>query len=465
MKSLTTHFYPHLPVFIQNIGISAYGYQWNRRRFGGVYREFLEEARLREFYTTDQWAKYQTEKLRRLLSEAFEYVPFYFEKYSKAGFTKEDLINFEISDLKNLPFLEKDELRRYGTTSLLSTKKSKGIYISSSGSSGTPTKIYLPKYFHQQWSALMEARVRNWAGVDRYTPRGMIGGRRIIPDASIKMPLYRYNFVEKQTYFSAYHISPSTAENYVEGMIKHRVEYMTGYAMSNFLLAKFIEEKGIAVPKMKAVITSSEKLTAEMRSTLERVYQCRVFDSYSGCEACGLISESPEGKLLFNPDSGIMEIIKEDGSYAEPGEMGEIILTGLHNFDQPLIRYRIGDMVKLSKNQSPVGGRYMPVIDEITGRIEDVIVGRDGRSMVRFHSLYIDIPGLKAAQLIQHDYESFTFKLLIDKGHFLKEYGEATIKNRLYSQIGNVEVSFEYPEKIPVGSNGKIKAVISEIKN
>lgn len=464
MNSLTNLLYPRLPVFIQNLGISAYGYQWNRRRFGGIYAEFLEGVRHREFYTTHQWERYQTEKLRYLLTEAFTNVPFYNEKYSRAGFSKKDFLSFELSDLKNLPFLEKDELRSFGTTSLLSIRKSKGIFISSSGSSGTPTKIYLPEYFHQQWSALMEARVRNWAGVDQFTPRGMIGGRRIIPEATFKTPLYRYNFIEKQTYFSAYHISPATVEDYVEGMKKNGVAYMTGYAMSNFLLAKFIEEKGISAPKMKAVITSSEKLTAEMRLTIERVYQCKVFDSYSGCEACGLISESPDGKLLFNPDSGILELIKENGSYALPGEMGEIVSTGLHNFDQPLIRYRIGDMAKLSQNQSLVGGRFMPVIDEITGRIEDVIVGRDGRAMVRFHGIYIDIPGLKAAQLIQHDYDRFTFYLLIEQNSYSKEFAETTIKNRLFSQIGKVEVNIEYPEKIPVGANGKMKAVISEIK-
>ena len=239
---------------------------------------------------------------------------------------------------------------------------------------------------------------------------------------------------------------------------------MTGYAMSNFLLAKFISENGLNAPPLKAVITSSEKLTPEMRKTIEEVYQCKCYDSYSGCEECGLISETPDGVLVVSPDAGIMEFLNEDGSYSVPGETGEIVSTGLHNYDQPLIRYRIGDVAKLSSDQSPVGGRYMVRIDEITGRIEDLVVCRDGRSMVRFHSLYLDIPGLKSGQMIQHDYERFTLNLLIDKRVYQQFASEALLRKRLESQVGQVAVSFNYPDIIATNSNGKIKAVISELK-
>lgn len=456
--------YPSMPVFFQNLMISAFGFQWQQRRFGGCYTDFLEEVKSREFNPSEQWSEYQTQALRKLLVHAFGHVEYYREKYKAAGFIEKDLENIALSDLKHIPFLEKEELRRFGTTKLLSDKLSRGLFISSSGSTGTPTEIYLPRYFHQRFTALMEARVRNWAGVSKNTPRGMIGGRRILPNSHFSLPYYRYNYFEKQTYFSAYHISPETVVNYLRGIIDNKVEYMTGYAMSNFLFAKFILEKGLIAPRLKAVITSSEKLTTEMRQTIEEVYQCRCYDSYSGCEACGLISETPEGVLVVSPDAGIMEFLNEDGSYSAPGETGEIVSTGLHNYDQPLIRYRIGDMAKLSSDQSPVGGRYMVRIDEIAGRIEDLVVCRDGRSMVRFHSLYLDIPGLKTGQLIQHDYERFTLNLLIDNQVYQKSTAEAVLRKRLESQVGHALINFNYPVKIATNSNGKIKAVISELK-
>ena len=77
-----------------------------------------------------------------------------------------------------------------------------------------------------------------------------------------------------------------------------------------------------------------------------------------------------------------------------PGETGEVYSTGLLNFDQPLIRYRIGDMVKLAENQQTLCGRNMPVIEEIVGRVEDTVIGRDGREMVRFHGIFINLPSV-----------------------------------------------------------------------
>ncbi len=456
--------YPIMPVPVQNLMISGFGYQWYRRRFGGAFTAYLKEVKEREFFTHEKWADYQTEILRKILVHAYRNVPFYREKYKDSGILESDLQNINLSELKHLPYLEKDDLRRFGTSSLLSAGRSKGIFISSSGSTGTPTRIYLPRYFHQKWTALMEARVRNWAGVDKDTPRGMIGGRKIIKGASASPPYYRYNFFERQTYLSAYHISSVYVDNYLEGIVNNKVEYLTGYAMSIYLLSRFIAEKGLTAPKLKAVITSSEKLTPEMRRTIEDVFQCRVFDSYSGCEACGLISETPEGILVVSPDAGIMEFIDSKGNYVNPGETGEVVSTGLINYDQPLIRYRIGDLARVSKNQSPVNGRHMLRIDEIEGRIEDAVITSDGRVMVRFHRVFVDIPGLKSGQVIQHSYTKFTIKLLVEMEAYDRMKGEATIRKRLMSQVGVADVTFDYSDRLIQSSGGKVKAVISELR-
>ena len=95
--------------------------------------------------------------------------------------------------MKRLPFLTKDELRKYGKTTLLSKKKGRGIFTYTSGSTGTPVAIYYGKTFHQKWTSIFEARVRNWAGVNRKMARGMIGGRRLLPESELKPPFYRYN--------------------------------------------------------------------------------------------------------------------------------------------------------------------------------------------------------------------------------------------------------------------------------
>ena len=429
---------------------------------GGIFKRSYKEALEREYYSYDQWKEYQTRELRKILLHAYDTVPFYQEKYRNAGLSRDFLAYITLEKLRLLPFLTKDELRKYGKTTLLSSGKGRGIYSYSSGSTGTPTALYFGRSFHQKWFGIFEARVRHWAGVSTKLARGMIGGRRILPKSKFEPPYYRYNIFEKQTYFSAYHITPQTAANYIEGMQRHHVKYMTGYAMSNFFLAEYIEKNGLQAPKMTAVLTSSEKLTAEMRQVLERVYDCKVFDGYSGSESCGLISENQAGELLVSPDVGIMEFIKDDLSYAENSEVGEIVSTGFLNYDQPLIRYRIGDRALLSQNQDTTSDHCMTKVDEIIGRVEDVIIAKDGRKMVRFPGLYQEIKGLAVAQVEQHDFDHFTFNLVCDDSYNIR-ISEKTIKTRLESQVGKVNTVFNYPESLPPEKNGKIKAVISHV--
>ncbi|MHC1731086.1 MAG: phenylacetate--CoA ligase family protein [Bacteroidales bacterium] len=456
--------YPIMPVFIQKAMISSYGYMWKRRRFGGIFNKELIGFKGRESFSESHWREFQSIELRKLLEHSFETVPFYNKAYKNAGFTLETIKKLELNELAKLPILSKEHLRRYGTSTLVSLKcKKKGRFFSSSGSSGTPTQILFSNDMHQKWSAAFEARIRNWAGLTRFNSRGMIGGRRIVPSGISKGPFYRYNNAEKQIYFSAYHISPQTAENYAYAINKYKPDYMTGYAMSNYFLASIFDQQGIRVPNLEAVITSSEQLSPEMRETFLRVYGCKTYDSYSGVEACGLISENEYGQLLISPDVGIMEILNDNGEPCRPGEEGEIYSTGFINYDQPLIRYRIGDRVKLAEDQATRCGRNMVVVDKIIGRSEDVVQGPDGRVMVRFHGIYLGIPGLQTGQLVQHDLADFTVRLQTDSRAFNRAVSEKIITDRLISQMGTIRVRFEYRETITPGPNGKFKAVISEL--
>ncbi|SNR36451.1 phenylacetate--CoA ligase family protein [Lutibacter flavus] len=447
------------PVFIQNMMLSMYGYYWKNRRFSGCFKNKLEKFRVHDNYSESEWHNYQTLELRKLLIHAFTTVPFYEKLYKKNGFELSDFEKFELEDLKKLPFLEKDELRKYGTSQLLSAKKEKGKFYFSSGSSGTPTSIYLSRKFHQTWSALYEVRVRNWSGVHYKMPRAMIGGRKVLSNSKTKKPFYRYNKAESQAYFSAYHISESTATDYVKGLFDSQSKYLVGYAMSIYLLAKSILKLELKTPKLKAVLTSSEKLTYKMRETIEEAFKCKVFDAYSGVEACGLISENNKGELLFSMDSGIMEVIDSKGKYVNNGEMGEVIATGFLNYDQPLIRYRIGDQVKIAKEQN----NAMLKIDEIEGRVEDVIIGRNGQQMVRFHSVFINIPYLVMSQVIQLSLEEIIVKLVVEKS--FDTNNEKLIKQRITSQLGGLSIIFEYVLEIERTKNGKFKAVISNLRN
>lgn len=454
--------YPRVPYWLQNAGLTFYGIHWYFHRFGGVFSQKVLEFKDREFFKKEQWDEFQEKQLRRLLIQASNNVPYYTQLFRELGLNMDDLENFKLSDLKYIPILEKENLRKFGKNELLSTKRGTGKFISSSGTSGTPVSIFLSPTFHQTWSALMETRVRNWADVTYKKPRGMIGGRKIITTSNYKYPLYRYNAIEKQAYFSSYHISTETVEDYLNGLKKHKAQYLTGYASSIFLLAKLFNEKYGKGPKLQAVIVSSEKLTEEMRLTISQAFSCKVFDSYSGSEACGLISESKEGRLLFSPDSGVLELVDENNNYVENGNPGDAVFTGLHNFDQPLIRYRIGDVLIMDPDQKTYCGREMPVVKEIVGRSDDFLVSRDGRKMIGLFRVFYDIRGLKMGQIIQKSHEDIVFNLLTDSD-FDKTNSERILKKRIYDHFGEIRVQFEYPNEIAKGPRGKIKSIISHI--
>ncbi len=455
--------YNKLPYQLQNLAISLYGYYWRQRRLGGIFKEEVKNALNRESFTSEEWAKYHESLLRKMLVHAYNNVPFYSKSFRDSNLGITDLQNFKLGDINKLGLVDKSTYRELGTTEMMSKKKDpNGSFFVSSGSTGTPTNTYYSFKMHQKYFAIFEVTVNYWANIDYSVARGTFGPRRIISGAHSSGPHYRYNRAEKQVYFSAFHVSRETVRDYLEGLHKYKVQYMTGYCMSNFFLARFIEEEGLTAPKLKAVLTSSEKLTDEIRDTFRRVYGCETFDSYNGVEACNLISECEYHSLHVVNDVGITEILKTDGTQCLPGETGEIVCTSLINFDQPLIRYRMGDLVSLSVNQNCECGRSLPVVEEIVGRIMDTVYGKDGREMAQFYKITTNILSIKESQIIQHTLDDIEIKLVLSKP--LNPDEEATIRTRIASQLGDVNLKITDGNEIEKGPNGKFKSVISHIK-
>ncbi|HRG10171.1 MAG TPA: hypothetical protein PLJ08_16470, partial [Cyclobacteriaceae bacterium] len=79
-----------------------------------------------------------------------------------------------------------------------------------------------------------------------------------------------------------------------------------------------------------------------------------------------------------------------------------------------------------------------PVIKEIIGRVEDTVVGKDGREMVRFHGIFINLPNLIEAQIIQHTLDAFEINI-VTNGRWTAEEARL-VKNRMTSQLGDVTV-------------------------
>ena len=104
----------------------------------------------------------------------------------------------------------------------------------------------------------------------------------------------------------------------------------------------------------------------------------------------------------------------------------------------------------------------MPVISQIEGRVEDVIIGQDGREMVRFHGVFLGLPNVRKAQVVQYDYTHF--EILIEITQPLSTEERQEIYRRMASQLGDITVDIKELTTLPLGLNGKFQAVISHVR-
>jgi phenylacetate-CoA ligase len=446
--------YRILPVVLQNLAVSTYGLYWFWLRYGNGYRRFVDEYRSHERFSLTEWQKWQQAQLCALLCSASTQVPFY-DKY----WSRSEKIAARSGCLTELPLLDKAAVRDSPADFLRrDIRPFYPLIFHTSGSSGIPIATYWTVRELRQSMAFREVRSARWAGVSFSMPRATFSGRIVEPNPESDGPFYRFNRAEKQVYFSAFHLRPDTASYYVEALRKHSVQWLTGYAFSYYILGKFIIDRGLNIPPLKAVITTSEKLTLEMRNVIKKAYGCRVFEEYSTVENALFASECEYGRLHVSPDVGIVEILRPDGGPCGPEETGEVVTTCLFRNYQPFIRYRLGDLAAWDSEPCPCG-RNMPVLREVIGRIEDVVIGSDGRQMVRFHGIFVDQPNVREGQIIQEALNSIRVKVVPTLNFGPSDI--ADIKGRIRQRLGDVEVIIERVDEIPRTKAGKFKAVVS----
>lgn len=457
--------YPYTPLWIQNLGISLYGIAYRRERLGRGFANQVREFKDRDRWSVDEMQAYLMEKLREVLARAFVHVPFYRRAWRSLGITLGDLARFQLEDLASLPITTKGHLRSHPDefidSDVARTQQLHRYYTS--GSTGTPISCVLTSEAHRRVIAAREARSFGWAGVSILWPRSTIGGRLVTPRADSPPPYYRYNWAERQVYFSTFHISPDRAANYVEGFNRYRPRVLTGYAYSHYALARMMLERGLCLSyRPDALVLSAEKLTPQMKSVIQEAFQARAYEEYGTVEQCVLATECESGRLHVNPDFGIVELLDESGKPTRPGQEGRITCTSLVSDAQPLIRYEIGDLGVWSKETCPCGRNHLPVLKEILGRLEDAVVGQDGRELVRFHGLFIAVPNLVEAQLVQEKRDLLRVRLVVNEGFGEKE--ENLIRERLCTQrLGKVQVIIERVQQLERSESGKFRAVVSRL--
>ena len=450
--------YHRLPYPLKVLGASVWGQYLQLWRYGSETEKLVEQILDRNTWSPERWKTWQEERLAFILNRAATNVPYYQDLWDlrrRLG----DRASWEI--LENWPVLRKSVLRKSSRSFLAEDCNPLSMYIEhTSGSTGTPLTLYQNRSTLHQWYALYEARIRRWNHVTRDTRWAIIGGQMVAPFNETKPPFWVWNQAFHQLYLSSYHISQPNTQSYIAAIRNYQIRYILGYPSSLTALAEFAIDQKLTVSPMQVVISNAEPLLEYQRSTIGKAFHCPVINTYGMSElACGA-SECEQGSMHSWPEAGVFEIMDdEQDDLISQNKTGRIIATGLLNSDMPLIRYETGDRGSLKLGTCSCG-RFLPMINEIDGRIDDVIITSDGRKIGRLDPVFkVDIP-ISKAQIIQEKLDTIRIKFVPGP-----EYDhDQLLSQRLSEHLGNMNFIFERVKTIPSGPNGKFKAVISKVR-
>src|SRR4029077_20420461 len=120
-------------------------------------------------------------------------------------------------------------------------------------------------------------------------------------------------------------------------------------------------------PELRVVCATGEPLYPHQRKLIEDVFGVHVANEFGSRDIGSTAHATPQGQMLLMSESIILEVLDQQGSPVPDGELGEAVMTGLCSDAQPFIRYRTGDMVRMSA-EGCRGGRGLHVLGEGLGR-------------------------------------------------------------------------------------------------
>lgn len=461
--SLSRAVYDNAPVWFQTWMVSAQGFLYTHRRWDiKLGAAFLDRLRVSQWWSSDQFLDYQVQYLRKHLEYAQENIPYYAQLFRTSGLDVKRLSC--VDDLCRIPLLEKRTVVENPHAFLQNGKPQRSWNrLFTSGTTGSPMKLYSSREsFTRTWSFVF--RLREWAGVDDpILPRRVqFTGRDIVPQNEIsgKGPYWRLNRPGKALLMSTTHISEQSVPAYVKAINDFEPILVDGYPSAIALVSRIAKGLKLTLHRPAAVITSAETLIPEDRAEIESAFGCPVFDQYASSDTGAFICDCEHGSLHTNPEFGICEVLKEDGTPAQPGEHGEIVATSFCNSEQVFIRYRIGDIAVVGSPEPCACGRAMPRIAAVIGRTDDILY-IPGRGYVgRLDPVFKGLGHLYEAQIVHETLDRLRVDVVPGPGYD-SAVREMLISN-LRKKVGDrISIHVRRVEAIPRGPRGKFRSVVS----
>jgi phenylacetate-CoA ligase len=299
--------------------------------------------------------------------------PYYREAFRSAGLRAGDFASE--STLERLPFLTKAILQEVEVEALRGVSRGRLFEVITSGSTGEPHRIYRSDRDQAEvsatWDRLFAAFGRRLQ--DRQVNIG--SGRPIAKQGPVAF-LRRAGVLPHLHQLSSF----DPVEQQIALLRRVQPQMISSYAIALEDLSEAVLDAGVEDIRPRVVYTSAMSLSDRCRTLCRQAFGVRPLDVYATVEIGPVAWECPHnpGALHINDDVQIVEIIDEHGRTVPEGQLGEIVITQLTCFAQPLIRYRIGDL-GYRLPQRCTCGRGLRLMGPVAGRTKHTIRTSEGR--------------------------------------------------------------------------------------
>jgi len=435
------------------------------------YLRYLEQTQWRSL---DEIGAIQSGGLRRLLLHAYANVPHYRQRFDQAGVRPEQIRSAE--DLTKLPILERDEARNTTAERTSTAGPPLDIKKSTSGTMGRPL-VFGYERDSEHWRQAMKLRGYGWAG---YRP-GMRslhfwgGGPPAVGKPSRAARLRALKVTADRALRREHAIDcgkrgPTELDAVVDAIRKERPDVLLCYSQAGADLARHVLSRGLRDWGTIPVLCGAERLLPADRAPMEQAFGPAVFETYGAREVMLMATEcDAHDGLHVSMETLVVEVVVRDaaggptGRPAQPGELGEVIVTDLTNLAMPFIRYANGDLAVAGKTGACACGRALPRLASVEGRVTETLLDGAG---ARVNGLVFNVViahlahAIRQFQVVQHKDRSVTLK--VAPTATFDATIEGTLRKTWEKYLAGIPVTLQLVDDIPVAASGKRQVVVVE---
>ena len=422
---------------------------------------FLRDFRRFERLPLEESRRASEQQLVRLIQHAARTVPYWKGVFDQLGLRPDGFQSAR--QLESLPIMDKALIREQGLELVADSHRSKVFTLATGGSSGEPLIFYTDR--NREASQLAaKFRGREWWGIRIGDPQVDLWGSPIEITANDRQREWKDRLLNFSL-LSAFDLTDEKMSQYAGFLKSRHAVHLYGYASVLDRYARFLEERGETLHdlQLKGAVSTAEMLFDDQRERISRAFGCPVINEY-GCRDGGFIAqECPDGGFHVASDTVHVEIVDDKGRLLPVGEVGEVVLTNLYSFGQPMIRYRLGDRARLLEGVCRCG-RTLPLLGSVEGRTGDLLVADDGREVHGLGLMYVlrVIPQIMRYQVIQETLSRVRVRLQHESGCDAEALSRA-VEEGTRSVLGqSMKVIVESTtEPLPTLPSGKEQSIVS----